>query len=76
MPVMNGTYAGDGQARNDLLRIIISTDGSKPGREEARRSQLYVEKPFRPEVVPMSAKSPALNPADGMMRCRRRSSRS
>jgi CheY-like chemotaxis protein len=37
----------------DLLRIIISTDGSKLRREEARELNvnLYVEKPFRPEVV-------------------------
>ena len=37
----------------DLLRIIISTDGSKLRREEARdlNVNLYVEKPFRPEVV-------------------------
>jgi len=37
----------------DLLRIVISTDGSKLRREEARELNvnLYVEKPFRPEVV-------------------------
>ena len=38
---------------DDILRIIISTDGSKLRREEARELNvnLYVEKPFRPEVV-------------------------
>ena len=41
------------KAWKDLLRIVISTDGSKLRREEARELNvnLYVEKPFRPEVV-------------------------
>jgi two-component system chemotaxis response regulator CheY len=38
---------------NETLRIVISTDGSRLRREEARdlRATLYIEKPFRPEVV-------------------------
>jgi CheY-like chemotaxis protein len=38
---------------NDTLRIVISTDGSRLRREEARElnATLYIEKPFRPEVV-------------------------
>jgi two-component system chemotaxis response regulator CheY len=57
MPVMNGTQLLREMAKRDswkhLLRIIISTDGSKLRREEARELNvnLYVEKPFRPEVV-------------------------
>jgi two-component system, chemotaxis family, chemotaxis protein CheY len=57
MPVMNGMQLLREMAKreswNDLLRIIISTDGSKLRREEARELNvnLYVEKPFRPEVV-------------------------
>jgi two-component system chemotaxis response regulator CheY len=57
MPVMNGTQLLRELAKRDswkhLLRIVISTDGSKLRREEARELNvnLYVEKPFRPEVV-------------------------
>ena len=57
MPVMNGMeLLREMAARDkwkDILRIIISTDGSRLRREEARELQvsLYVEKPFRPEVV-------------------------
>ena len=57
MPVMNGMELLREIAKRDnwkdLLRIIISTDGSKLRREEARELNvnLYVEKPFRPEVV-------------------------
>jgi two-component system chemotaxis response regulator CheY len=57
MPVMNGTQLLREMAKRDswkhLLRIVISTDGSKLRREEARELNvnLYVEKPFRPEVV-------------------------
>jgi two-component system chemotaxis response regulator CheY len=57
MPVMNGMQLLREMAKRDswkdLLRIIISTDGSKLRREEARELNvnLYVEKPFRPEVV-------------------------
>jgi len=57
MPVMNGMELLREMARRDewqnILRIIISTDGSRLRREEARELQvsLYVEKPFRPEVV-------------------------
>ncbi|HET9359834.1 MAG TPA: response regulator [Vicinamibacterales bacterium] len=57
MPVMNGMELLREVAKRDswknILRIIISTDGSKLRREEARELNvdLYVEKPFRPEVV-------------------------
>ena len=57
MPVMNGMQLlremAKRESMKDLLRIIISTDGSKLRREEARELNvnLYVEKPFRPEVV-------------------------
>ena len=57
MPVMNGMELLREVARRDswknILRVIISTDGSKLRREEARELNvdLYVEKPFRPEVV-------------------------
>jgi two-component system chemotaxis response regulator CheY len=57
MPVMNGMellreMAGRDEWK-DILRVIISTDGSRLRREEARalNVSLYVEKPFRPEVV-------------------------
>ena len=57
MPVMNGMELLREMAEhpewNDVLRIVISTDGSRLRREEARdlKVSLYVEKPFRPEVV-------------------------
>ena len=57
MPVMNGMELlremADRDEWKDILRVIISTDGSKLRREEARelKVSLYVEKPFRPEVV-------------------------
>jgi two-component system, chemotaxis family, chemotaxis protein CheY len=57
MPIMGGMeLLREMTARqewDDILRIIISTDGSKLRREEARELNvnLYVEKPFRPEVV-------------------------
>jgi two-component system chemotaxis response regulator CheY len=57
MPVMNGMELLREVAKRDswknILRIVISTDGSKLRREEARELNvdLYVEKPFRPEVV-------------------------
>jgi two-component system, chemotaxis family, chemotaxis protein CheY len=57
MPVMNGMELlremADRDEWKDILRIIISTDGSRLRREEARelKVSLYVEKPFRPEVV-------------------------
>ena len=57
MPVMNGTellrrIAEDGRWK-DLLRVIISTDGSTARREEVSHLNVhhYVEKPFRPEVM-------------------------
>ena len=57
MPVMNGMELLREMSKRDewkdILRIIISTDGSRLRREEARelKVSLYVEKPFRPEVV-------------------------
>jgi two-component system chemotaxis response regulator CheY len=57
MPVMDGMELLRAMAERSewshILRIIISTDGTKLRREEARELgvQLYVEKPFRPEVV-------------------------
>jgi two-component system chemotaxis response regulator CheY len=57
MPVMSGPELlreiAKRESWNDILRVVISTDGSKLRREEARELQvaLYVEKPFRPEVV-------------------------
>ena len=57
MPVMNGhellTEIAKQDRWRDMLRVVISTDGSKLRREEARelKVELYVEKPFRPEVV-------------------------
>ena len=57
MPVMGGHELLREMAKQekwkDVLRIVISTDGSKLRRDEARELNvsLYVEKPFRPEVV-------------------------
>jgi two-component system, chemotaxis family, chemotaxis protein CheY len=57
MPVMNGVELlremATRESWNETLRIVISTDGSRLRREEARdlRATLYIEKPFRPEVV-------------------------
>ena len=57
MPMMNGMELLREMAVRDewkdILRVIISTDGSRLRREEARelKVSLYVEKPFRPEVV-------------------------
>jgi two-component system chemotaxis response regulator CheY len=41
------------QKWNDLLRIVVSTDGSTLRREEVKELNvnLYIQKPFRPEVV-------------------------
>jgi two-component system chemotaxis response regulator CheY len=57
MPVMTGTellraIEEDGRWPN-LLRVIISTDGSAARRAEADELHVspYVEKPFRPEVM-------------------------
>jgi len=57
MPVMTGIellrqVAGREQWR-DMVRVIISTDGSEARRNEAGALdvRLYVEKPFRPEVM-------------------------
>jgi CheY-like chemotaxis protein len=57
MPVMTGTEllrAISGNERwRDLVRVIISTDGSEARRDEVKNLnvRLYVEKPFRPEVM-------------------------
>ncbi|MEI6669809.1 MAG: response regulator [Acidobacteriota bacterium] len=57
MPVMTGTEllrAISGNERwRDLVRVIISTDGSEARRLEVKDLdvRLYVEKPFRPEVM-------------------------
>lgn len=57
MPIMNGTELLRAIARDDrwkdLLRVIISTDGSEARRHEVAELnvRLYVEKPFRPEVM-------------------------
>ena len=57
MPVMNGQELlreiAKRESWSDILRVVISTDGSKLRRDEARELNvsLYVEKPFRPEVV-------------------------
>ncbi len=57
MPVMTGHELLRAMAKEerwkDILRVVISTDGSKLRRDEARELNvsLYVEKPFRPEVV-------------------------
>ncbi len=57
MPVMTGTellreIERRGQWK-DLVRVIISTDGSAARREEVSELHVrcYVEKPFRPEVM-------------------------
>ena len=57
MPVMTGTellrtISGNPRWQN-LLRVIISTDGSEARRNEVAELnvRLYVEKPFRPEVM-------------------------
>ena len=57
MPVMTGTellreIERRGQWK-DLVRVIISTDGSAARREEVSdlHVRCYVEKPFRPEVM-------------------------
>jgi two-component system chemotaxis response regulator CheY len=70
MPVMTGTELlrtinSDARWKN-LLRVIISTDGSEARRHEVAELnvRLYVEKPFRPEVMrdvlsTLSEKDPA-----------------
>ena len=57
MPVMTGVellraISTDARWKN-LLRVIISTDGSEARRNEVRDLdvRIYVEKPFRPEVM-------------------------
>lgn len=57
MPVMTGiellrAISTDARWKN-LLRVIISTDGSEARRNEVRDLdvRIYIEKPFRPEVM-------------------------
>jgi two-component system, chemotaxis family, chemotaxis protein CheY len=57
MPVMTGTeLLREMLARDhwrDIVRIVISTDGSDSRRDEAKELSVavYVEKPFRPEEM-------------------------
>jgi two-component system chemotaxis response regulator CheY len=57
MPVMSGTELlraiAPQERYRDLLRVVISTDGSAARRAEADTLHVrhYVEKPFRPEVM-------------------------
>jgi two-component system chemotaxis response regulator CheY len=57
MPVMSGYELLHEMHRRDswkdILRIVISTDGSRLRQEEVRELNvnLYIRKPFRPEVV-------------------------
>lgn len=57
MPVMTGTeLLRTMQARDDwrgIVRVIVTTDGSDSRRHEAEDLSVtvYVEKPFRPEVM-------------------------
>jgi two-component system, chemotaxis family, chemotaxis protein CheY len=57
MPVMTGTELLREVHRRarwpHLLRVVISTDGSSALRDEVRdlNVELYVQKPFRPEVM-------------------------
>lgn len=57
MPVMSGYELLQTVAQrprwNDVVRIVVSTDGTKMARTVARELNvdLYITKPFRPEVV-------------------------
>ena len=57
MPVMTGTELLRAMSARpewrDIVRVIISTDGSDSRRHEAEHLnvKIYVEKPFRPEVM-------------------------
>jgi two-component system, chemotaxis family, chemotaxis protein CheY len=57
MPVMSGYELLHLMSRTDkwrhILRIVISTDGSTLRKEEVRELSvnLYIQKPFRPEMV-------------------------
>ena len=56
MPVMSGTELLREMATRDwdhIRRVIVSTDGSSARREEVRdlKVQMYVEKPFAPEII-------------------------
>jgi|SRR5437762_671546 len=57
MPVMNGHELlfeiAQREHWNSILRIVISTDGSRLRQAEVKELNvnLYIQKPFRPEVV-------------------------
>ena len=57
MPVMNGHELlfeiAQREKWNHILRIVISTDGSRLRQAEVKELNvnLYIQKPFRPEVV-------------------------
>ena len=57
MPVMNGHQLlleiAQREKWNNILRIVISTDGSRLRQAEVKELNvnLYIQKPFRPEVV-------------------------
>lgn len=57
MPIMSGyellCAIAQRSCWNDMLRIVVSTDGSRLRQEEARELNvsLYIRKPFRPQVV-------------------------
>jgi two-component system chemotaxis response regulator CheY len=57
MPVMSGTELlramKEREDWRDIVRVIVSTDGSDSRRLEAEdlAVAVYVEKPFRPEVM-------------------------
>ncbi len=57
MPVMNGHELlfeiAQREQWNNILRIVISTDGSRLRQAEVKELNvnLYIQKPFRPEVV-------------------------
>jgi two-component system chemotaxis response regulator CheY len=57
MPIMTGVELLREMQQHDewrdIVRIIISTDGSEPRRQEAQNLDVrtYIEKPFRPEVM-------------------------
>jgi two-component system chemotaxis response regulator CheY len=57
MPVMNGHELlfeiAQREQWNHILRIVISTDGSRLRQAEVKELNvnLYIQKPFRPEVV-------------------------
>jgi two-component system chemotaxis response regulator CheY len=71
MPVMTGTELleriNEREEWQQIVRVIISTDGSRSRRDEAEdlKVKLYVEKPLRPDVLRdvLTEISPATAPA-------------